>query len=181
MPWSMPYLRRGFTLHELLITLILIATLVVLAGPSFSAVLARSRQATEINALSHAVHLARKESIVHRKVVTLCPSADGRDCLATTDWSAGWLVFRNADRDAPPRVDPGETIILSHPVTHAIRITANRRSFTLRATAQRATNGTLVVCDGHRRVPPRALVVSFTGRPRVATERPDGTAYSCAD
>ena len=177
----MPYLRRGFTLHELLITLVLIATLATLASPSFVTALARSRQVTEINALSHAIHLARKESIVHRKVVTLCPSPDGRNCRATTDWSVGWIVFRNTDRDMPPRVDPGETIILSHNVTREIRVTSNRRSYTLRATAKRATNGTLVVCDARRRISARALVVSFTGRPRVAAERPDGSAYTCAE
>ncbi|MCG8370159.1 MAG: GspH/FimT family pseudopilin [Proteobacteria bacterium] len=172
---------RGFTLYELLMTVVLVAVLVSVGVPGFSAVLARNRQVVEINSLSHAIHLARKESIVHRRVVTLCPSADGRDCLATTDWSAGWIVFRNADRDVPAAVDPGETIILTHAVADRIRISSNRRSYSLRSTLKRATNGTLVVCDARGRVAPRALVVSFTGRPRVAAERRDGRPYSCAD
>lgn len=173
--------RRGFTLYELLITLVLVSILIAIGTPTFSAIVARNRQAIEINTLSHAIHLARKVSIVHRQVVTLCPSTDGRNCLTTTDWSTGWIAFRNDDRDSPPTVDPGETIILSHNVTRQIRITSNRRSFTLRSTVTRATNGTLVVCAAHNRVAPRALVVSYTGRPRVATERPDGSPYFCAD
>ena len=48
-------------------------------------------------------------------------------------------------------------------------------------TQLRATNGTFVVCDEAGRVPPRALVVSYTGRPRVAMETPRGEPYSCPD
>ena len=70
--------NRGFTLYELLMTVGLVALLLAIGLPSFAATLARSRQAVEINALFHAVHLARKESIMRRRVVSLCPSADGQ-------------------------------------------------------------------------------------------------------
>ena len=177
----MQVIRRGFTLYELLLTLGLVAVLVSLGVPAFASMIARSRQAVEINALFHAFHVARKESIVHRQVVSLCPSADGQSCLPGKDWSPGWIVFRNEDRDSPPQVDPGEQLVQAHLVANSVRISANRSGFTLRATVKRATNGTLIVCDAGRRVRPKALVVSYTGRPRVALERPDGSAYSCAD
>jgi type IV fimbrial biogenesis protein FimT len=172
---------RGFTLYELLMTLALVGILLAAGLPAFSGTLARQRQAVEINALFHALHLARKESIVRRKVVSLCPSLDGQRCEPGTDWSAGWILFENTDRDSPPVVDPGEPVLKSHAVSGEIRILANRRGFTLRATFLRATNGTFVVCDRHDRIPGKGLVVSYTGRPRVAFERPDGTPYSCAD
>ena len=109
--------NRGFTLYELLITLGLTALLLSIAVPSFTATLARSRQAVELNALFHAVHLARKESILRRKVVSLCPSAGGQRCDPGTDWSAGWILFENADRDSPPQVDPGEMLLKDHRVS----------------------------------------------------------------
>jgi len=171
----------GFTLYELLLTLALVSILVSLSVPAFSKMLARSRQVTELNGLFHAIHMARKESIRRRQVMTVCASSDGRSCLADRDWSSGWILFNNADRDSPPQVDPDESVMLSHRVDESIRIVANRRAFTLRATYRRATNGTLVVCDRQERVPPRALVISYTGRPRVAAEKPDGTPYSCTD
>ena len=62
----------GFSLYELLITLALAALLVSIGLPSFSSLLARSQQAVEINALFHAFHLARRQSIMRRKVVSLC-------------------------------------------------------------------------------------------------------------
>lgn len=173
--------RPGFTLYELLVTLSLVTILLSLGLPSFSTSLAKSRQTTEINALFHAIHLARKESIRRREVVSLCPSDDGESCRPGLDWSSGWILFNNADQDTPPRVDADEFVVLRHRVDPSFRITANRRAFTLRATHKRATNGTFVVCDTGGRVAPKALVISYTGRPRVAALRPDGGAWSCAD
>ncbi len=173
--------HSGFTLYEMLLTLTLVAILVGLSLPSFTEIAANSRLRTEINALFHAIHLARKESIMRRSVVSICPSFDGLACRPGKDWSGGWIMFNNRDRDEPPKIDRGEPILQVHTVGENVRITANRRGFTLRATQKRATNGTIVVCDMAGRVAPRALVVSYTGRPRVAFENRRGEAYKCSD
>ena len=172
---------RGYALLELSMTVALAALLLTIGLPEFSRIGARQKQSAEINALFHAVHLARKESIVRRQVVSLCPSFDGRTCTPGRDWSGGFLMFENDDRDEPPRVDPGEAVLHRHTSNETIRISANRRGFTLRAVFRRATNGTIVVCDRTGRIPPKALVISYTGRPRVAFETPRGEPYSCAD
>lgn len=172
--------NQGFTLFEVLTTLLLLGIIASIAVPSFSATLARQRQRVEIDALFHAIHLARKESIMRRRVVSICPSNDGSRCTGGKDWSTGWIVFDNADRDAPPHVDPGEPVLVNHRVSDRVQITANRSSFTLRATFLRATNGTLVFCDPNGTIAPRALVVSYTGRPRVAVHNAKRELYSCA-
>lgn len=173
--------KRGYSLYELLITTALMSALLSLAVPSFASLLARQRQTVEVNALFHAIHLARKESIMRRKVVSICPSSDGKTCSPGKDWSIGWLMFENSDRDSPPRIDAGEPVLQRHAVAKDIIIRANRRGFTLRATFLRATNGTLVVCHRRRGIAPKGLVISYTGRPRVALKTPDGEPYSCAD
>lgn len=172
---------RGFSLYELLLTLSLIAVLAGLALPSFGAIAARSRMSAEINALFHAVHLARKESIMRRRTVSICAAAGGSACSGSRDWTTGWIMFENLDGDGPPQRDSGEPLLQVHQPNPAVRITANRSSFTLRATQRRATNGTIVVCDEAGRTAPRALVISYTGRPRVALKNTRGDSYACAD
>ena len=171
----------GYSLFELLITVSVASVLLAIGVPGFGDALARSRQHVEINALFHAIHVARKESIMRKRVVSLCPSHDGVQCRPGRDWSSGWLMFENRDRDEPPMVDTAEPILQYHKIHPKIRLTANRRGFTLRATFLRATNGTLVACDVANRIPPKALVVSYTGRPRATGPDRGGGAYACAD
>lgn len=172
---------RGYSLYELLMTVALMSLVLTLGIPSLSGTVARNRISVEIDALFHAIHLARKESIMRRRVVSICPSRDGVDCDPGRDWSTGWLMFDNLDYDQPPRVDPGEPVLQVHQVPDTIKITSNRVGYTLRATQKRATNGTIVVCDRAARTAPKALVISYTGRPRVTFEDSDGDAYRCAD
>ena len=171
----------GYSLLELLMTIAIAAVILTLGLPAFASLKARNAQRVEVNALFHAVHLARKSSIMRRQVVSLCPTVDGASCNPGRDWSGGFLVFENSDRDEPPELDDGEIVLHRHLASGAVQITANRRGFTLRATFLRATNGALVVCDRADRVPPRALVVSYTGRPRVAERTPRGDPYACVD
>lgn len=173
--------QQGYSLYELTVTTLVVAILLSLGVPSFSTMMARNRQRVEVDALFHAIHLARKESIMRRKVVSLCPSQDGSQCAPGKDWSMGWIMFENADRDSPPHVDEGEVLLQHHQVPGNVIIVANRKGFTLRSVYLRATNGTFIICDPVGRVPARALVVSYTGRPRVASSKTDGEPYSCAD
>lgn len=176
---SMPTASGGFSLLELLMTVTLAALVLTLGLPSFGNLAADNRLRAETDALFHAVHLARKASIARRRVVSLCPSRDGQSCDPGMDFSNGWIVFADADRDEPPQVDPGEDVLVVHSVDPRVQIQANRRAFTLRATELRATNGTFVLCDRNGRGTTRALVVSYTGRPRVALEDSRGEPYSC--
>jgi type IV fimbrial biogenesis protein FimT len=178
---STPRRTRGFSLYELLMTLAIAALVLTIGLPSFGGLVADKRLRAEADALFHALHLARKTSIVRRREVTLCPSADGASCEGSTDWSAGWILFVNADRDGPPQVDAGEPILARRRVDERVQIDANRRAFSMRTTHLRATNGTLIVCDRTARAESRAVIVSYTGRPRVARRDRRDDAYACGD
>jgi type IV fimbrial biogenesis protein FimT len=171
----------GYSLYELIITIALVALVMALGVPSFGKMVADHRLKVEVDALFHAIHLARKESIVRRRAVTLCPSTDGRNCLQGFDWSSGWIMFVNLDRDAPAARDLGEPVLQQFSVSLHNEVVANRRSFSFRTTALRATNGTFIFCDKARRAAPRALIVSYTGRPRVNRNDTRGRPYECAD
>ncbi len=87
--------RNGFSLYELLVTITIASTVLAIGVPSLSSVTARNRLHVEINALFHAIHVARKESIMRRQVVSICPSSDGTQYGPGRDWSAGWTMFSN--------------------------------------------------------------------------------------
>ena len=170
---------NGFTLLELAIALAVLACLAILLDVSLGNIVANGHIHKEVNALFHGIHLARKESVVRRRVVSVCPSLDGQTCDATFDWSRSWIVFANHDRDDPPVRDFGEPLLYLHRVSPAVRIRANRLGFSLRSTDLRATNGTLRVCDRQNRVAARAVVISYTGRPRSALHDSRGDPYHC--
>ena len=170
----------GYSLYELLMTMSLAAVILGVGLPSFGGLIADKRLRVETDALFHAVHRARQESIGRRRVVTICPSQDGRFCDPENRWSAGWIVFANRSRTGSSRRELNETLIQHHQVGDDVEIMSNRKSLSFRSTHLRATNGTLVVCDATGRAIPRALVVSYTGRPRVARKDTRGRDYQCA-
>ena len=174
-----PTSNRGYSLFELVMTLALFALVLTLGVPSFGAIIANHRLRVEVDALFHAVHLARKESIVRRRYMTLCPTDDGLECRPGNDWSGGWMMFINSDRNWPAVRESGEPVITWFKTHPDNRIVGNRRSFSFRATEKRATNGTLIFCDRADRGKPRALVISYTGRPRVAYADRRGRPYRC--
>ena len=169
----------GYSLYELLMTLGLVAVLMSVGVPSLGALAADKRLRVEVDALFHAIYLAKTESIARRRVVSICPSSDGQYCDPGYDWSVGWIVFVNKGlRKSLERADD-EVLLRHHQVSETSRITSNRQGFSLRSTDLRATNGTLIFCDRASRTESRAVVVSYTGRPRVTRTDQRGKPYDC--
>ena len=172
--------ETAFSLYELIMTLAIFAIVMTLGLPSFGNIVAAHRLRVEVDGLFHAIHLARKESVVRRRVVTICPTLDGELCNPSMDWSTGWIMFVNHDRSTSQTRDQGEPVLWQSRPNSGVLITANRRSFSLRSTELRATNGTVVFCDPAGRTPARGLIISYTGRPRVALKDRRGRPYQCA-
>ena len=175
------YRLKGYSLYELLMTLALAALVMTIGVPSFGQLVADKRLRTEVDALFHAIHRARSESIARRRVVSICPSRDGRYCEPGKDWSSGWILFINKGRQDTGVRDDNEVILHYHQTDGRSRIMANRQNFSLRGTLFRATNGTIVFCDLAARAESRALVISYTGRPRVTRTTRHGKPYECSD
>lgn len=130
-----------------------------------------------INELVLGIHVARAEAETLGTYVALCPASSTLQCRTDRQWADGWIVFVNSDRDDPPRRDDGEPILLRGSGWHGGDIQANRAGFVLRPFGIRSTNGTLTFCDG--RGNSRAVILSYTGRPRTSDTAPNGDALSC--
>jgi type IV fimbrial biogenesis protein FimT len=175
-------LCTGVTLLELMITLSIVAILGGIAAPSFTQLMRDSARTTAVNSFVHSLYLARSEAIKRGEVVSICKSRDGTQCANTSsDWGDGWMVFVNKDRDEPPIRDEGEDVLSVHQRWANGRITANRSAFSFRAYTQAVVNGTVLFCDDRGGAHARAVIISHTGRPRIAQRDSSNRALVCPD
>ncbi len=170
---------RGFSLLELLTVTAVVAVAMVVGTPLFRTLLLDARMTAAVNALVHTTHLARVAAQTDLSDVVICRSETAVQCAAPGNWSSGWIAFVNRDRDDPPAVDTGEQV-LQATGPHALSfIDSNRRAYVLRPYSLRATNGTVVFCDERGADAARAVIVSYTGRPRVARRSATGRPLTC--
>lgn len=169
----------GYTLWELICTLGIGAIVLTGAVPAFSGWLLDARLTADVNAFVLAVQLARSEAAKRGTPVIVCRSSDRERC-DSSDVSAGWIVFGNTDGIDPPTRSPSEPLLYAHVPEVEGAITANRPFFEFWPGRRRSTNGTVVFCDERGSGAARAVVVSYTGRPRVSKLDADGRPLRCA-
>lgn len=171
--------ERGFSVLETMVALGVLAVLVAAAVPLCRTLLLDVRMAGAVDGLAHALHTARVRAHTGRQDTVVCRSLDGAACAGPGDWSSGWISFVNRDNDDPPVVDPGEPVLNGQQGPLPLSISSNRRAFVLRPYSLRATNGTVVFCDMRGSGSARAVIVSYTGRPRIARRTAAGGALAC--
>ncbi len=192
--------NSGFTLLELMITLVIVATLLTVGVPSLKTFMQGNQLVSSTNELLSALHIARSEAIKSNGRVTICESSNGTSCTTTGDWKNGWIVFIDAGgngnllgtgaactatgTDCLLRVHDGFTDNLLS-VSGVDNSGAPITSFTFTSRGlPKASNGstqfgTYSICsfdDSNNVINSRAVILSLSGRVRVS----DNTAViSC--
>lgn len=102
--------NKGFTLIEMMITLVIAAILITAAVPNFKEFIINNKLTTQVNAFITALHVARAEAIKRNLAVTVCKSEDGASCSDNANgFEQGWLIF--TDQQNRGTVDVSETVI----------------------------------------------------------------------
>ena len=108
--------QHGFTLYELLVTVLIVGVILALGVPNMQAFTQNSRMTSTANDLHAAFHLARSESSRAKTNITVCASANsmtaGANCGGT--WDQGFIVFVDVDGDIN-RNGANETVLRAHP------------------------------------------------------------------
>ena len=170
----------GFTLWELLCTLGVAAVALTTGVPTFRTFLLDSRLTADVNGWILAVQLARSEAAKRGRPVIVCNTDDTRRCGATNmPPDAGWMVFVNLDDGYPPQRSAREPLLYMHDPELTGTVVSNRPYYEFRP-GRRSTNGTTVFCDRRGAAAARAVIVSYTGRPRVDRVDANGRPLRCA-
>jgi type IV fimbrial biogenesis protein FimT len=171
---------RGFSLWELLCTLGIAAVALSAGVPALRTFVLDARMTADVNAWVLAVQLARSEAAKRSRSVIVCRTDDAVSCGgAGLPGRAGFMVFVNLDDAYPLHRAHDEPLLYVHTPEIAGSIVGNRPYYEFRP-GRRSTNGTTVFCDARGAQHAKAVIVSYTGRPRVSTRDADGRPLHCA-
>ena len=156
-PWKK---SRGVTLVELCFGMAIMALLAGLAAPGFRTSLRVAAVRTATYELLAGLQQTRGNSILESRPGIVCPSDAAGNCLPAAQASSFWRAS----------IDTSE-----HPVERerrdlpsGVTVRASRSPLRFWPDALAASNGTLTICDTQRVAPPRAIVLSLSGRARVS-------------
>lgn len=171
---------RGLTLPELIITLAVLGTCAALALPQFNSLVMRTKGTTALHLLGSSLAGARMASVSRRIPVTVCPSADGRQCRKDAVWEDGWILYRDRySRDQPEKPSDVLQRFAIDPDAFTLRSSIARQRVRYMPSGYTATsNLTILLCERDAQREVGRVVVSRPGR--IRTERPRGADPGCA-
>jgi type IV fimbrial biogenesis protein FimT len=158
---------RGITLIELCFALAVVAILAGLAVPGMRAALREAAVRSATLELLTGLQQTRTGSIAQSRPGVFCLSdAEGR-CLAGTGTALAWAAFLEGRG--------GTTALAGGPLPRGLELRATRARLSFWPDSLAATPSTLTICDRAGFARPRALVISQSGRVRLA----DAAASAC--
>lgn len=164
--------ENGFTLLELMVVLAVSAVVLSLGVPGFRAIVQDSRMVADTNQFVSSISLARSSAVRHQRNATICTSSDYAQptptCSGSTDWTNGWVVYVDKDRDGT--IDADEVVSVQAPLDDGVTMTAaaaNRFTYNAQGFGQSAGDS-LLRCDGRSGETGRRIAINAAGRATVA-------------
>ncbi|MCE5232216.1 MAG: GspH/FimT family pseudopilin [Mizugakiibacter sp.] len=88
--------HSGFSVIELMVTVVVMAILAGIALPNFRDFMHRNAVTTATNHLLADIQYARGEAVAQHMQVTVCASTNGIACASSAPFEGGWVVVCNA-------------------------------------------------------------------------------------
>ncbi|MGS0726923.1 GspH/FimT family pseudopilin, partial [Shewanella sp. 0m-11] len=154
----MYYKSSGFTLVELMVTLVVATILTVIAVPSFNSIYAGVRSDSNIRKIQQSIQMARNHAVAYGSRVTVCPLT-AHAC--GNDWQGNISIF--TDSGQSNIIDGNDKIIYQiGPFNSKDYISYNRSAIRFQPEGLASgTNGTLKYCpDSANSEYSRAIIVS---------------------
>lgn len=174
--------QRGFTLIELMITIVIAGILLAVAAPSFQSVIRNNAMGSARDDLFNALQFARAEAVTSNKTISFCvATADLSGCdAANRDFANGWLLFEG---DTAANAAIAANVLKVHPAYDNISMELDANSDQLISylpSGLLATNideGVISVCDaivGGAGTPRSIRITANTGQIRTGAESDAG-------
>ncbi len=174
--------QAGFTLTELMITLSMVTILTTMALPAFSSMLEENRIVSKVYELVAQLNYAKNVAVTSNKQVVLCKSSDGAYCDGGASWAEGWIIFADTSRNREREDD--EPLVRVKQVSDKSNL--DFRAFgsddyvAFQPTGMlKMGNGTFTFCPKNNEIPPRAVIISKTGRVRISRTKVNGDSLEC--
>ncbi|WP_333876976.1 GspH/FimT family pseudopilin [Methylobacter sp.] len=171
--------NAGFTLPELMITIVIAGILIGIAIPSFTSTISSNRLTTYANELVTALSLARSEAVKRGTSVTVrkVDSNSFTNRGSGANWEDGWDVFTDANSNG--NFEAGDVLLRTYsPLKSSYTLRGNNFSNFIRFTSSGQSNtlGSFVVCDNSdgNGIPEantsRLILVNSIGRVRMGLD-----------
>lgn len=156
--WTMRQRHTGFTLIEVMVSLVVFGILSAVAAPQLINVVKTTRLTGQIDQLNTMLNYARNMALSQNVPVKLCPVGSPGATACGSNWAAGQMVVT-----APTAAGATPTLLQTYTAPATVTMSSNQNSVTFTANGLATTSTRFVICDNRGSTYGRSAVVYTTG------------------